>query len=88
MCVLNATGAHYPHDPRMLDRLDEAGLLFWSETLGPSVSVEDTQDWKYFMKYQLRQLDEMLSMELGDAEGLLVPLYGDGKQALHLTRPK
>jgi beta-glucuronidase len=27
-------GAHYPHDPRMLDRLDEAGLLFWSETLG------------------------------------------------------
>ena len=32
-------GAHYPHDPRMLDRLDESGIVFWSETLGPSVSV-------------------------------------------------
>ena len=32
-------GAHYPQDPRWLDRLDEAGIVMWSETLGPGVSV-------------------------------------------------
>lgn len=53
-------GAHYPHDPRMMDRLDEAGILFWSETLGPAVSLANTQDWDYFMKYQLIQMQEML----------------------------
>ena len=34
---LDVRGAHYPHDPRMMDRLDEAGIVFWSETIGPSV---------------------------------------------------
>jgi beta-glucuronidase len=53
-------GAHYPHDPRMIDRLDEAGIMFWSETIGPSVSSANTQDWDFFMKYQLMQLNEML----------------------------
>merc|ERR1712070_1169785 len=60
-------GAHYPHDPRMLDRLDEAGILFWSETIGPSVSVENTLDWDFFMKYQLQQLQEMLDNALNHA---------------------
>ena len=53
-------GAHYPHDPRMLDRLDAAGILFWSETLGPGVSVANTTDWDGFMKHQLTQMNEML----------------------------
>ena len=44
----------------MMDRLDEAGILFWSETLGPAVSLANTQDWDYFMKYQLIQMQEML----------------------------
>ena len=43
-------GAHYPHDPRMIDRFDEAGILFWSETLGPSVSLENMQDWDFFVR--------------------------------------
>merc|ERR1712216_607424 len=60
-------GAHYPHDPRWMDRLDEAGILFWSETLGPSVSLANTKDWKYFMKFQLTQLDEMLNNALNHA---------------------
>lgn len=60
-------GAHYPHDPRMLDRLDEAGLLFWSETLGPSVSVANTQDWEHFMIYQLQQMNEMIDNALNHA---------------------
>lgn len=44
----------------MLDRLDEAGILFWSETLGPAVSLANTQDWSYFMRYQLVQMREMI----------------------------
>jgi len=60
-------GAHYPHDPRMIDRLDEAGILFWSETLGPAVSVANTQDWGHFMRYQQQQLTEMLDNALNHA---------------------
>ena len=59
-------GAHYPHDPRWIDALDEAGILFWSETLGPSVSLKNTKDPK-FMKYQLQQLNEMLDNALNHA---------------------
>ena len=33
-------------------------------------------------------LDKMLNLELGDVEAVLVPLYGDGKVAIHLKRPK
>ena len=44
-------GAHYPHDPRVIDRFDEAGIVFWSETIGPGVSVQNTMDWDFFMKY-------------------------------------
>lgn len=57
-------GAHYPQDQRWLDRLDEAGVAMWEETLGPSTSVEDLRDWSFFMKYQLQQLDEMLDASL------------------------
>ena len=60
-------GAHYPHDPRMLDRFDEAGILFWSETLGPGVSLANTQDWGFFMKYQLQQLEQMLDNAMNHA---------------------
>ena len=37
---------------------------------------------------QAAQLDEMLNLELGDAEGVLVPLYGAGKGASVYKRPK
>ena len=32
-------------------------------------------------------LDELLSIRLGEAEGILVPLYGQTKTAIHLKRP-
>lgn len=32
-------------------------------------------------------LEEMLDIKLGEAEGVLVPLYGEGKMAIHLRRP-
>ena len=32
-------------------------------------------------------LDTMLDLDLDDSDGILVPLYGDGKQPLHLKRP-
>jgi len=71
-------GAHYPHDPRFLDRLDEAGITFWSETLGPSVSVANTQDWDGFMKYQLQQLDQMLDSALNHASVLAWGWFNEG----------
>jgi beta-glucuronidase len=52
-------GAHYPQDPRWLDRLDEAGIVMWCETLGPAVTVADIQS-EYFMTYQKQQLNEMM----------------------------
>ena len=33
------------------------------------------------------ELDAMLNITLGEAEGILVPLYGIGKAAIHLKRP-
>ena len=55
-------GAHYPQDPRWLDRLDEAGIVMWSETLGPDVKLKNTQDFSKggFMEYQMQQMQEML----------------------------
>ena len=32
-------------------------------------------------------LDDLLNINLGEAEGILVPLYGIGKAAIHLKRP-
>lgn len=53
-------GAHYPQDQRWLDICDEVGFLIWEEGLGPNVNTGNTQN-PYFMKYQLIQLDEMIS---------------------------
>jgi len=53
-------GAHYPQDPRWLDRLDEVGFIMWSETLGPQVSVQNLQD-EYFLHYQEEQIHEMVN---------------------------
>mmetsp|Transcript_3081 Transcript_3081/g.5710 ORF Transcript_3081/g.5710 Transcript_3081/m.5710 type:complete len:626 (-) Transcript_3081:166-2043(-) len=53
-------GSHYPQDQRWLDRMDEAGILMWEETLGPDTSVKDLQDWKVFMPLQLKQIDQMI----------------------------
>ena len=33
------------------------------------------------------QLDEMIKLNVGEAEGILVPLYGLGKAVIHLKRP-
>lgn len=70
-------GAHYPHDPRMLDRLDEAGMVFWSETLGPSVSAENTKDAR-FMKYQMQQLSEMLDNAMNHAAIMAWGWFNEG----------
>lgn len=36
-------GAHYPQSQSWLDRLDEAGMVIWEETLGPGVSLKNIQ---------------------------------------------
>jgi beta-glucuronidase len=56
-------GAHYPQDPRWLDRLDENGMVMWCETLGPAVAVADTQD-PIFLRFQAQQVNEMLDNAL------------------------
>ena len=71
-------GAHYPHDPRMMDRLDEAGIVFWSETIGPSVSLANTQD-PVFMKYQMQQLEEMLDNAMNHASVMTWGWFNEGR---------
>jgi len=70
-------GAHYPHDPRMMDRLDEAGIVFWSETIGPSVSSANTQD-PFFMKYQMQQLAEMIDNAFNHASVFTWGWFNEG----------
>lgn len=70
-------GAHYPQDPRWLDRLDEAGILAWSETLGPGVSLSDALEpaWR---RVQRVQLDEMLDGALNHASVFVWAWFNEG----------
>lgn len=52
-------GAHYPQDPRWLDRMDENGMVMWSETLGPGVKAANMTD-PVFLGFQAHQLNEMI----------------------------
>lgn len=70
-------GSHYPQDPRWLDRLDEAGIVMWCETLGAGVGVHDTQD-PYFMKHQVQQLNEMMDNALNHASIMLWAFFNEG----------
>ena len=79
-------GAHYPQDPRWLDRLDEAGMLMWCETLGPGVSVQNTKD-PAWVQLQLTQLDEMLENALNHAAILTWGWFNEGPSANNESCP-
>lgn len=70
-------GAHYPQDPRWLDRMDESGFAMWSETLGPGVSVADTQDaaWRAVQRVQL---DEMMDGAMNHASIVTWGWFNEG----------
>eukprot|EP00928_Gymnodinium_smaydae_P073392 TRINITY_DN56601_c0_g1_i1.p1 TRINITY_DN56601_c0_g1~~TRINITY_DN56601_c0_g1_i1.p1 ORF type:complete len:707 (-),score=80.53 TRINITY_DN56601_c0_g1_i1:131-2251(-) len=70
-------GAHYPQDQRWLDRLDEHGIVMWEETLGPKVSLSNTQDPSW-MKIQLKQLDEMMDMSMNHASIMTWGWFNEG----------
>ena len=70
-------GGHYPQDQRWLDRLDEAGMVMWEETLGPNMSVPDLQD-KAWMAMQLQQLDEMLDNAMNHASVMTWGWFNEG----------
>lgn len=70
-------GAHYPQDPRWLDLLDEHGLVMWCETLGPNVSIADTQD-EYFLRYQAQQMKEMLDNAMNHASIAFWAYFNEG----------
>ena len=54
-------GAHYPQDPRWLDRLDQAGIAVWEEGLGPNTTTQMLQNHGGFMRHQLAQISEMIA---------------------------
>ncbi len=70
-------GAHYPQDQRFLDLCDENGIAVWEETLGPGVSVSDLQN-NYWMKYQLIQVDEMVSASINHPSVIFFAFYNEG----------
>ena len=70
-------GAHYPQDPRWLDRLDEGGFVMWSETLGPGVSVANLQD-ETFLLHQERQLHEMMDAAMNHPSIALWGFFNEG----------
>ncbi|KAG7352478.1 beta-galactosidase [Nitzschia inconspicua] len=70
-------GAHYPQDPRWLDRLDEAGIIMWCETLGPDTTVKNMQD-VYFLKFQNQQINEMLDNAMNHASIAFWAFFNEG----------
>lgn len=70
-------GAHYPQDPRWLDRLDENGIVMWCETLGPGVSSSNAQDPR-FLSYQRQQMNEMLDNALNHASIMIWAWFNEG----------
>lgn len=70
-------GSHYPQDPRWLDRLDEAGIIMWCETLGPDTNVKNMQD-DYFLKYQRQQINEMLDNAMNHASIAFWAFFNEG----------
>ena len=70
-------GAHYPQDQRWLDRMDEAGIVMWEETLGPNVSMHNMRD-EAWMALQLQQLGEMLDASLNHASIMAWGWFNEG----------
>ncbi|KAL3903986.1 MAG: hypothetical protein SGILL_010241, partial [Bacillariaceae sp.] len=70
-------GAHYPQDPRWLDRLDESGIVMWCETLGPGIWVRHMKD-PYFLKYQHQQVNEMLDNAMNHASIAFWAFFNEG----------
>jgi len=70
-------GAHYPQDQRFLDICDEVGLIIWEETLGPAVTAKNTQN-PYFMKYQVQQINEMISASISHPSIIFWGFFNEG----------
>eukprot|EP00536_Pseudo-nitzschia_multiseries_P002780 jgi/Psemu1/236028/estExt_Genewise1.C_380117 len=74
-------GAHYPQDPRWLDRLDEHGVVMWCETLGPGVSVANLRD-NFFLEQQDIQLNEMMENAFNHASIAFWAFFNEGPSHL------
>ena len=70
-------GAHYPQNPKWLDLLDEHGIVIWSETLGPGVSLQNLQD-DYFLEQQEQQINEMVDNALNHASIAFWGFFNEG----------
>jgi beta-glucuronidase len=70
-------GAHYPQSPSWLDRLDEAGIAMWEETLGPGVSLKNTQD-PVFMAAHLAAMAAMVQTSFAHPSVLFHGFFNEG----------
>jgi len=70
-------GSHYPQDARWLDRLDEAGMVMWCETLGAGVSLPNAID-PLFMSYQVQQVQEMMDNAMNHASIMIWAFFNEG----------
>ncbi len=70
-------GAHYPQDPRWLDRLDENGMVMWSETLGPAVTAANMTD-PFFLGYQAIQINEMINSAMNHPSIAFWAFFNEG----------
>jgi beta-glucuronidase len=70
-------GAHYPQDPRWLDRLDEHGFVMWCETGFPGMSVQDLTN-PFWRHYQAQQMNEMLDHAMNHASVAFWAFFNEG----------
>ncbi|CAE8584769.1 unnamed protein product [Polarella glacialis] len=58
--------------------MDESGIAMWEETLGPSTTADNLQDWAHFMRYQLQQLDEMQEASMNHPSIMAWGFFNEG----------
>jgi beta-glucuronidase len=70
-------GAHYPQSQSFLDRLDEAGIVIWEESLGPGVSANDIAN-PGFMEDHLRRVEEMVGASFAHPSVIIHGFFNEG----------
>jgi beta-glucuronidase len=70
-------GGHYPQSQSWLDLLDENGIAFWEEALGPGVSTADINS-TYFMENQITAVTHMVHASIHHPSVILHGFFNEG----------
>lgn len=70
-------GAHYPQSQSWLDRLDEAGIVIWEETLGPGTSTANMND-PWFMSNHLAALSSTVHTSFAHPSVIFHAFFNEG----------